>query len=170
MSYLLFKDFLPCFHCKTNKKCEVFFLEFAFRSPRIERYSLQKLNRPSMHGRLGLVTSKDMTSHFIGRREPIIFLHRNSYLTAMKSMENCFTKLKESEKKTKSHEATKITAKDRVKQYSAGTFHEESGLLFCTVCKCLSTLENRFLTGTLKLLHTKNVLICPVQVVENKRL
>ena len=87
-----------------------------------------------MHGRLGLVTSKDMTSHFIGRREPIIFLHRNSYLTAMKSMENCFTKLKESEKKTKSHEATKITAKDRVKQYSAGTFHEESGLLFCTVC------------------------------------
>lgn len=49
-------------------------------------------------------------------------------------MENWFTKLKESAKKTKSHEATKITAKDRVKQYSAGTFHEESGLLFCTVC------------------------------------
>lgn len=38
------------------------------------------------------------------------------------------------EKKRKNHKAINITAKDRVRSYPGGTFHESNGILFCSSC------------------------------------
>ena len=37
-------------------------------------------------------------------------------------------------KKRKNHEAINISAKDRIRFYPSGTFHEDNGILYCSDC------------------------------------
>jgi len=42
------------------------------------------------------------------------------------------------------HLPSNICARDRARQYAAGTFHEENGLLFCSVCNVVVDHRRKF--------------------------